>query len=91
MYSVISNRKHQTILLLIAAFAIFVDSLDNSIVNVALPVIATDFEIDITTGSWVTMIYGLFLAGFILAFGRVADNGRIQKIFILGFTIFSLG
>lgn len=91
MYSVITNRRHQIILLLIAAFAIFVDSLDNSIVNVALPVIASEFGIEITTGSWIAMTYGLFLAGFILAFGRIADNGKIQKIFILGFTIFSLG
>ena len=91
MYSIITNRRHQFILLLIAAFAIFVDSLDNSIVNVALPVIASEFGIEITTGSWIAMTYGLFLAGFILAFGRIADNGKIQKIFILGFTIFSLG
>jgi len=40
MYSVIKNQRHQKMILLIAAFAIFMDDLDSSIVNVALPVIA---------------------------------------------------
>ncbi|HJJ35800.1 MAG TPA: MFS transporter, partial [Methanocorpusculum sp.] len=91
MYSVVTDHRHQVLLLLIAAFAIFVDGLDSSIVNVALPVIAADFNIDISNGSWIVMAYGLFLAGFILAFGRVADNGRIRQIFMLGFAIFALG
>lgn len=40
MYAVIKNQHHQKMILLIAAFAIFMDGLDGSIVNVALPVIA---------------------------------------------------
>ena len=91
MYSPVSSRHHQIIILLITAFAILMDGLDQSIVNVALPVIAGEFGIDISTGSWIVMMYGLFLAGFILAFGKVADNGRIHKIFMLGFAIFALG
>lgn len=91
MYSVVSSKRHQIIILLITAFAILMDGLDQSVVNVALPVIAGEYGVDISSGSWVVMVYGLFLAGFILAFGKVADNGRIQKIFILGFAIFALG
>lgn len=89
MYSVITDHRHQKLILLIAAFAIFMDGLDTSIVNVALPVIAADLHIDISGSSWVVMAYLLFLAGFMLAFGKIADNGKIQTIFIIGFALFA--
>ena len=91
MYSPVTSRRHQLILVILAAFAVFVDGIDCSIVNVAMPVMTADFGIDISLGAWIVMAYGLFLAGFILAFGRLAENGRIQKIFILGFAVFSFG
>ncbi|MDO5845618.1 MAG: MFS transporter [Methanocorpusculum sp.] len=91
MYSVIKNPHHRKLLLLIAAFAIFMDGLDCSIVNVALPVIAAEFGMDISAGSWVVMAYMLVMAGFILAFGKVADNGKIRTVFSIGFAIFAIG
>lgn len=91
MYSVIRNPHHQKLVLLIAAFAIFMDGLDSSIVNVALPVIAGEYGIDISAGSWVVMAYMLFMAGFILAFGKIADNGKIRIIFSIGFAMFAVG
>ena len=78
-------------LLLIAAFAVFMDGLDGSIVNVVLPVMAAEFNIDISGSSWVVIAYLLFMAGFILAFGKVADNGKIRGVFSIGFGIFALG
>ena len=75
MYAVIKNQHHQKMILLIAALAIFMNGLDGSIVNVALPVIAGDFGVDISGSSWVVMAYLLIMAGFILAFGKIADQG----------------
>lgn len=91
MYDVVSSPKHQKMLMLIAAFAIFMDSLDSSIVNVAMPVIASEYGIDISAGSWIVMAYLLIMAGFILAFGRVADNGKIRQVFAIGFFVFAAG
>ncbi|MDE2518563.1 MAG: MFS transporter [Methanocorpusculum sp.] len=91
MYAVIKNQRHQKMILLIAAFAIFMDGLDGSIVNVALPVIAGDFGVDISGSSWVVMAYLLIMAGFILAFGKIADQGRIRQVFSVGFAVFALG
>ncbi len=91
MYSIVRNPHHQKLLLLIAAFAIFMDGLDSSIVNVAMPVIAAEYGIDISAGSWIVMAYLLIMAGFILAFGRIADNGKIRMVFSIGFGIFALG
>ena len=91
MYSVIRNQHHQKMILLIAAFAIFMDGLDGSIVNVALPVIAAELGVDISGSSWVVMAYLLITAGFILAFGKIADQGRIRQVFSVGFGIFAAG
>lgn len=66
------------------------DGLDTSIVNVALPVIAADYAITISASSWVVMAYLLFLAGCMLAFSKIADNGKIHKIFVIGFALFAL-
>lgn len=91
MYAVIKNQNHQKMILLIAAFALFMDGLDGSIVNVALPVIAGDFGVDISGSSWVVMAYLLIMAGFILTFGKIADQGRIRQIFSVGFAVFAIG
>lgn len=91
MYSVIKDKHHQLIILIIVAFAIIIDGLDQSVVNVALPVIAGSFGVDITTGSWVVMIYSLLLAGFLLPFAKIADNARIRQIFLTGFLVFIAG
>ena len=91
MYRVVENPTHQKMLMLISAFAIFMDSLDSSIVNVAMPVIAAEYGIDISAGSWIVMAYLLIMAGFILAFGKVADNGKIREVFSIGFFIFAAG
>ncbi len=91
MYRVVENPTHQKLLMLISAFAIFMDSLDSSIVNVAMPVIAAEYGVDISAGSWIVMAYLLIMAGFMLAFGRVADNGKIREVFSIGFFIFAAG
>lgn len=79
------------LILLTAVFAIFMDGLDSSIVNVALPVMASEYGIDISQSSWIVMSYLIIMAGFILTFGKIADNGRIRKIFVAGFSVFALG
>lgn len=37
------------------------------------------------------MAYLLIMAGFILAFGKIADQGRIRQIFSVGFAVFAIG
>ncbi len=67
------------------------DGLDGSIVNVALPAIAADFNTDTGTIAWVITTYLLMMAGFLIVFGKVADRGFMKKIFITGFVVFTLG
>ncbi|MBQ0107179.1 MAG: MFS transporter, partial [Methanocorpusculum sp.] len=85
----IIERRH--ILLLIAVFiACLMDGLDGSIVTVALPILAETFGTDTGTVSWISVTYLLMVAGTVLIFGRIASLGHIKKIFIIGFTIFTV-
>ncbi len=86
----ITDRRGQRMLLIAAALAMFMDGLDGSIVNVALPIISETFGGDAGSVSWVITIYLLMMAGLILIFGKISDSGAIKKVFIVGFLIFSL-
>jgi len=81
----------QSILLLIAVcFAGFMDGLDSSIVNIAMPKMAETFGVDTGTISWVSVTYLLMVAGTIFIFGNLASHGHMKKIFILGFLLFTI-
>ena len=76
--------------MLVAALAMFMDGLDGSIVNVALPVISEDFGGDAGAVSWVVTIYFMVMAGLILIFGKISDSGALKRVFAMGFLVFAL-
>ena len=82
--------RSEKLLLLMIVIAILMDSMDASIVNVALPSIASDLGTDTASASWVIVAYLMVLAGLILLFGRIADMGAIRKVFIYGFGVFTV-
>ncbi|ABN07029.1 drug resistance transporter, EmrB/QacA subfamily [Methanocorpusculum labreanum Z] len=90
MTEVITDPLRQKLLLLAVGIAVFVDALDGSVVNIALPVIAAEFGADTGTISWVSLAYLLTLAGLILIFGKLADRGYVKILFIAGFVLFTL-
>lgn len=73
------------------SLAIFMSSLDGTIVNIALPTISEAFGISSSTVSWVATAYMLVLAGCILVFGRISDVVGLRSVFLSGFAIFSAG
>ena len=91
MTSVITDTRRQKRLLGALSLGVIMDGLDGSIVNVALPAIASDFHASTGMISWVIITYLLMMAGFLLVFGKIADRGLMKKIFIGGFIIFTIG
>lgn len=89
--NIIENPLYQQLLLAAVAIGVVMDGLDGSIVNVVLPVIATDFGTDTGTIAWVVITYLLMMAGFLLVFGKLADRGHIRNVFVGGFAIFTAG
>lgn len=91
--AVVENSRERVLLLIVIVFLTTMDGMDASIVNIALPSIASSFQIDTSTAAWVSLTYFMMMAGLLLVFGRLADRGIIKRILIAGlavFTIFSL-
>ncbi len=65
------------VVLLVAATASFLTPFMGSSVNIALPSIGNEFAADAVTLSWITTIYFLAAAIFLVPLGRIADiTGR---------------
>lgn len=90
MDQTVENPRIQLLLLTVVALALFLDGLDGTIVNVVLPEIAADFGIDAGTTSWVVTVYFLVMAGLILIFGKLADDGAVKRLFVTGLVVFAL-
>lgn len=69
----------------------FMATLDSSIVNVALPNMATALHVGISSIQWVVTIYLIVISSLILVFGRMADLKGKSRVFQNGFLIFSAG
>lgn len=62
-----------------------------SIVNIALPAIATDFAIDLSEASWINLSFILILGSLLLTFSRLGDMYGHRPIFLIGQIIFIVG
>src|ERR1700712_2547140 len=63
---------------------------DVTIVNVALPDIATDLRTSFTQLQWVVDVYALALAAFVLGAGSLADLFGRRKLYLIGLVLFAL-
>ncbi|MFI6539366.1 MFS transporter [Nonomuraea sp. NPDC050547] len=63
------------------------EMLDNSILNVALPVIGRDLHASATALQWVTGAYAVVFGGLMLAFGAVADRFGRRRIMLIGLVL----
>ena len=88
-----SGEARQSFALLVfsISLAMFMTSLDGTIVNIALPTISESFNLSTSTVSWVATSYLLVMVGCVLVFGKVSDTIGYKKIFLSGFAIFTLG
>jgi EmrB/QacA subfamily drug resistance transporter len=64
--------------------------LDNTGVNVALPSIARDLDIDISELEWIVTAYALVFAALLITGGKLADLLGRRKIFVVGLAVFTL-
>ncbi len=69
---------------------LFMELLDMTVVNVAIPTLQQDFGAELAGMEWVVTGYLLSLAVFIPASGFLADRFGSKRIFMLALAIFSL-
>jgi len=80
----------QWIVVALVSMAVFLDALDVSIINVALPDLQRDLQLTTTDLQWVQGAYVLTNAGLQLLGGRTADLFGRRRIFLIGVTTFGL-
>src|SRR5262249_50926290 len=68
----------------------FLDFVDASIVNVALPTIRHDLRFSVQSLQWVLSGYLLPYGGFMLLGGRAADLLGRRRVLVAGMTVFAL-
>ncbi len=78
------------LLLTTALLGTFFSGTATRIVNISMPTIASSLGTDLLGVSWALLSYQLSNIGLSIIFGRLADLWGRQKIFGLGFLVFSL-
>ncbi len=75
----------------VCSLALFLTTLDLSIVNVAFPDILAEFDISRADASWIVTTYNIFYGSLLVVAGKLADQVGRRRIFLLGLSVFALG
>lgn len=78
-------------ILAILSFALALISLDNTIVNVALPSLQEDLSATSAQLQWVVDAYSVLFAGTLLLAGSLGDRFGRKRILLVGLVIFGAG
>lgn len=85
------SPRHRWLVLGICCTSLLVVSMDNTIVNVALPAIRADLAASITELQWTVDAYTLVLACFLMLAGATGDRLGRRRTFQTGLAVFGLG
>lgn len=83
--------KKEVAILLAVLPVTFMNTLDSSIVNVALPTMSKQLGTDMAGIEWVVTSYLITICALILLFGRLGDIVGKNRIFKFGTVVFILG
>jgi EmrB/QacA subfamily drug resistance transporter len=81
---------HPRLVFALIIVAVFLDVVDYSIVQVALPTIRDQFSVSLADSQWIIGAYGLTMAGFLMLSGRAGDIYGQKKLFVTGIVLFTL-
>jgi EmrB/QacA subfamily drug resistance transporter len=89
MTSELDPRRWVTLAIIILAVIIVV--LDNTVLNVSIPVILRELHTDLPSLQWVLTGYSLTFATLLIIGGRLADIYGARRMFIFGAGLFAVG
>lgn len=84
-------RASKWSILAILSFALALISLDNTIVNVALPSLQEELAATTAQLQWIVDAYSVLFAGTLLFAGSLGDRFGRKRILLIGLVIFGLG
>jgi EmrB/QacA subfamily drug resistance transporter len=83
------HDRRRWIALIVVCFAMLMNILDQTIVNVALPTIQRDLHFSQASLAWVIDAYLITFAGTLLLAGRLGDLFGRKKVFLVGVALFT--
>lgn len=78
------------IALFITALGSFLAPFMTSSVNIAIPLIGSEFQMDAVLLTWVATSFLLATAVFLVPFGKIADIHGRRKVFVCGISVFTI-
>lgn len=86
-----TNKRKKLSVLVTVLIITFMVTLDGSIVNVALPTMASDLHTTMSGVEWVVTSYLIVVSATVLLFGKLGDMFGKARFFQMGVLLFSLG
>ncbi|QNP72830.1 MFS transporter [Streptomyces roseirectus] len=85
------SHRRRLLVLAICCMSLLIVSLDNTVLNVALPAMQRDLDASTAGLQWTIDAYTLVLASLLMLAGSTADRIGRRKVFMTGLVVFSLG
>jgi len=76
--------------LVVVSVAVALIIVDSTIVNVAIPSVVTELDLDSTAVQWVQESYTLVFAALLLVFGALADRFGRRRLLMIGVAVFAI-
>lgn len=86
-----SSPRQRTLVLAICCMSLLIVSLDNTVLNVALPSMRRELDASVAGLQWSIDSYTLVLASLLMLAGSTADRIGRRKVFVTGLVFFTLG
>ncbi|MCX5014037.1 MFS transporter [Streptomyces sp. NBC_00555] len=85
------SRRQRMVVLAICCMSLLIVSLDNTVLNVALPSMRRDLNASVAGMQWTIDAYTLVLASLLMLAGSTADRIGRRKVFVAGLVLFTVG
>lgn len=85
------SPRQRTLVLAICCMSLLIVSLDNTVLNVALPSMRRDLHASVAGLQWTIDAYTLVLASLLMLAGSTADRIGRRKVFVAGLVAFTVG
>ncbi|MEV7468607.1 MFS transporter [Streptomyces kronopolitis] len=85
------GRRRRLLVLAICCMSLLIVSLDNTILNVALPSIQHELHASVSGMQWTIDAYTLVLASLLMLAGSTADRLGRRRVFLVGLVVFAVG
>ncbi|MEU9254306.1 MFS transporter [Streptomyces sp. NPDC048270] len=85
------SRRQRMLVLSICCISLLIVSLDNTVLNVALPSMRRELDASVAGLQWTIDAYTLVLASLLMLAGSTADRIGRRKVFVAGLLAFTAG